>query len=289
MSNHAIAGVVSCTLPPLKNNNVEIIQRYTITPFGNLSSDASCVARIIEIHLLNKLRPEGEKLFALTGHTIPACEATVEEINILLSRCAILCRREEEEYAFRQREVSDTEGMLKRLSSSSTSISAAKGSRQSRVDRDDVERRYQSALTRQIEQQTRLNHFKALPGLLAEGVRHIGEGINWKILNTFTRMPAIPTGFMNTCRVPEIINAVQFITGALDELAMAVNKIIQLCTFPIDKYDLDNGGVNRTLAYREYYQSDNLLLRAIVCDKDYVDYIYNQKTFSKRKNKLFTH
>ncbi len=52
--------------------------------------------RIIEIYSLNKLRTNGEKLYSLTGLTVPDTEAVADEINLLLNRFTLVCRREEE-------------------------------------------------------------------------------------------------------------------------------------------------------------------------------------------------
>ncbi|MCS3600989.1 hypothetical protein M2371_000175 [Buttiauxella sp. BIGb0471] len=289
MNNLERSGEGLRTLPPLQNNTTDIIQRYTVIPFKETHSDAACVARIIEIHLLNKLRIDGKELFSLTGLTVPDCEATAEEINTLLSHCAVLCRREEEELAFRLREVNETEHLFQQASTGASSIADARNGSKSRADRADREHRYQSALTRKMEQQTRLNHIKSLPGLLAEEANYIEEGINKKLLNGFSRMARIPTGFLDAFRQAEIKNAADFIINALNELTEAVKKIIQLCTFPLDKYTANNGGVARALAYRDYYCANSYLLRAIISDRDYVEYVHDHKSISERKNKIFPH
>lgn len=84
-----------------------------------------------------------------------------------------------------------------------------------------------------------------------------------------------------TCRIPEVFtrrNDFLFIaadntSNAIRSLRLAVEDIIRKCTPPTDKYEINNGGVIKSQAYRHYYQADNDLLRAIVSADDYAKYI----------------
>ncbi|EJV7907189.1 hypothetical protein N7W83_004615, partial [Salmonella enterica] len=82
---------------PIKNEYVSVLGNYKVSPFKETHSDTACIVRIIEIFSLNKLRAKGEKLYSLTGLTVPDTEAVANEINLLLTRYAQLCRQEEEE------------------------------------------------------------------------------------------------------------------------------------------------------------------------------------------------
>ncbi|MGU4957463.1 hypothetical protein MAY27_01040 [Escherichia coli] len=92
-------------LASIKNEHVSVLDSYKVRSFKETHSDTACIVRIIEIYSLNKLRAKGEKLYSLTGLTVPDTETVANEINLLLSRYAQLCRQEEEELSFRQREV----------------------------------------------------------------------------------------------------------------------------------------------------------------------------------------
>ncbi|HDG1688535.1 TPA: hypothetical protein PFE28_004542, partial [Kluyvera cryocrescens] len=59
----------------LKSHNVSVLENYKVTPFKETHSDTACIVRIIEIFSLNKLRTNGEKLYSLTGLTVPDTEA----------------------------------------------------------------------------------------------------------------------------------------------------------------------------------------------------------------------
>lgn len=71
---------------PIKNEYVSVLGNYKVSPFKETHSDTACIVRIIEIFSLNKLRAKGEKLYSLTGLTVPDTEAVANEINLLLSR-----------------------------------------------------------------------------------------------------------------------------------------------------------------------------------------------------------
>lgn len=286
MNNLRLTEAASFALKFTKNNHVSKIQNYKVIPFKDTNSDAACIARIIEIFRLNKLRAEGETLFSLTGLTVPDTEAVADEINMLLTRCVKLCRHEEEELGYRQRTASEAESAMNQVHSA-RSISEVK-SRGSRTDRADAERRYQAALSRVAEQQTRVNHFRSLPGLLVGEAKHIGKGIDKKLLHSFPLSTYIPSNIVSAYQDPVIASAVRFITDALDEMTAVVRDIIKYCTPPTDRYELKNGGTLRALAYKEYYKAGNTLLRAIVTGEDYVNYLMEGNKFTERKERIFS-
>ncbi|EPE0712688.1 hypothetical protein [Vagococcus sp. WN89Y] len=286
MNNLLLQKGESLHLFALKSKSVSTIYNYKIIPFKDTNSDAACIARIIEIFRLNKLRAEGETLFSLTGLTVPDTEAVAEEINMLLTRCVKLCRHEEEELGYRQRTASEAESAMNQVHNA-RSISEVK-SRGSRTDRADAERRYETALGRVAEQQTRVNHFRSLPGLLVGEAKHIGKGIDKALLHSFPLSTYIPSNIVSAYQNPVIAGAVRFITDALDEVTKAVSDIIKCCTPPVDKYELNNGGMLRALAYKEYYKAGNTLLRAIVTGEDYVNYLMEGNKFAGRKERIFS-
>ncbi|MGC8170121.1 hypothetical protein ACP3WP_24375, partial [Salmonella enterica] len=69
-------------------------------------------------------------------------------------------------------------------------------------------------------------------------------------------------------------------TDALKSLSDSVSEIISRCSIPTDRYVLNNGGMARAMAYREYYRADNYVLRSVVSDRDYVEHVmkYNRVT-----------
>lgn len=288
MNNSMITGGFAHAIPSLKNNKVAILQAYKVIPFSESSSDSACMLRIIEIHTLNKLRREGEKLFSLTGLTIPNTEAVAGEINALISRSVVLCRREEEELFFRQREAGEAQAVLQQASGKSTSVSEARSRRGGSMERADAERRYQAVLTRQTEQQSRLELVRSLPGLLLAEAEYIGKDINIRLLNTFPRTLRIPLGVYEIFADNNMRSAVNIFTDSLNNVTKAIREIIELCSYPTDRYLLGNGGKVRAEAYREYYRAENALLRAIISDRDYADHTVNFRKNDELKNKLFS-
>lgn len=165
-------------LASIKNEHVSVLDSYKVSPFKESHSDTACIVRIIEIYSLNKLRAKGEKLYSLTGLTVPDTEAVANEINLLLSRYAQLCRQEEEELSFRQREVTNAEVAWKSTFSKTASVALLKPKRikTGHAERADAERCYHLAVSRLNEQHSRLSTIKLLPGVLADEVNYIGKG-----------------------------------------------------------------------------------------------------------------
>ncbi|HGO4278904.1 TPA: hypothetical protein ACXYR9_001935 [Klebsiella pneumoniae] len=276
-------------VPSVKSEYVSVINGYYVTPFGEGLNDACCIMRIIEINQLNKLRKKGAVLNSLTGLNIPEPEATAEEINLLLNHFSHICRKEEEELSFRQCELSKAEAVKKNAGSKSAgSIAEAMNKFPARATRAEAERCYNVAASRLAEQRDRLDMLRRIPGLLASEAEHIGKGIDKRLLHSYPVSQTIPVGFMSLINDAKITSGINFILEQLNALSKAVNEIVSLCSIPSDKYVLNNGGMARTLAYREYYKSDHELLRAIVTDRDYVEHAVKNNLAIEYKKKLFS-
>ncbi|MFM2888007.1 MULTISPECIES: hypothetical protein [Klebsiella pneumoniae complex] len=276
-------------VPSVKSEYVSVINGYYVTPFGEGLNDACCIMRIIEINQLNKLRKKGAVLNSLTGLTIPEPGATAEEINLLLNHFSHICRKEEEELSFRQREASSAEAIKKNAGSKSAgSIAEAMNKVPAGAARAEAERCYNIAASRLAEQRDRLYILRHIPGLLASEAEHIGKGIDKRLLHSYPVSQTIPVGFMSLINDAKITSGINFILEQLNALSKAVNAIVSLCSIPSDKYVLNNGGLARALAYREYYKSDHELLRTIVTDRDYVEHAVKNNLAIEYKKKLFS-
>ncbi|WP_260466681.1 hypothetical protein [Atlantibacter subterraneus] len=275
-------------IPSLKNDFASIILEYKTIPFNDKCSDAACIARIVEIFTLGKLRVQGARLTSLTGLIIPDTEADTEEINLLLMRCEKLCRTEENQFAVRNDAVTVTKAAMNSISGVSKSISEVRDRKFRGADRAEAERHYQTALSRLNHQKERLAYFKCLPGLLMHEAEFIGKGINLPLLHSFHSSVRIPVEPKSLLENLDISRAVQFITVELDKLVSAVNSIIKLCSPPTDRYELNNGGFIRAEAYREYFSADNNLLRAIISADEYVSSVLGSKKSYEQKKKFFS-
>lgn len=275
---------------PIKNVYVSVLGNYKASPFKETHSDTACIVRIIEIYSLNKLRAKGEKLYSLTGLTVPDTEAVANEINLLLTRYAQLCRLEEEELSFRQREVTNAEVAWKSTFSKNgvSSIAEAKTNKTGHAERADAERCYHLAVSRLNEQHSRLSTIKLLPGVLADEVNYIGKGVEKRLLNIFPQSSQIPADFISVFNDGDVVRDIKFITDALKSLSDSVSEIISRCSVPTDRYVLNNGGMARAMAYREYYRADNYVLRSVVSDRDYVEHVMKYNQVTEYKNKIFS-
>lgn len=287
MNNLQLEGAASLALQFTKSNYLAKIQNYKIIPFNDSNSDAACIARIIEIFTLNKLRAEGENLFALTGLVIPDTGAEAGEINMLLKRCIQLCRHEEEELGYRERAAAEAKVATKQVYTA-RSVAGMKNRGSHPVSRADAEYLYQAAQSRVEEQRKRVNHFRSLPGLLIEEAKRIGKGVDKPVLHSFPASLRVPAEITSSNQNPAISSAARFVMDTLDELVKAVHEIIKDCTPPSDRYALNNGGLLRVAAYKEYYRADNTLLRAVVTGEDYADYRLQCHKLTERKEKLFS-
>ncbi|WP_431612665.1 hypothetical protein [Enterobacter hormaechei] len=274
----------------IKNESTSIIDSYQVSIFKEQYGDSACIIRIIEIFMLNRLRPKGEKLRSLTGLTIPDTEATADEINLLMSRFEVICHREEEELSFRQKDVSSAEYALKNagLNVNSRTVSEIKNKNAVKGARDAYERQYHSAILRLKEQQTRISIFRGFGGMLLDEAEHIGKNFSKTYLNSFSRSLASPVEFINILSDAALIRDVRFIMDALCALDNAVDHILKCCTYPNDRYELERGGVRRTMAYREYYRTENAILRSVVSDREYAEYAVKFNQISEYKKKIFS-
>lgn len=279
--NHAVLS--------LKNENTAFIENYKVFNFNENGSELSCILRILEISKLNSMRKKGAILHSLTGLTIPEPEATAEEINLLLNHFSQICRKEEEELSFRQREASSAEAIKKNAGSKSAgSIAEAMNKVPARAARAEAERCCNVAASRLAEQRGRLDILRHIPGLLASEAEHIGKGIDKRLLHSYPASQNIPAGFRSVINDSKITLGINFMLEQLNSLSEAVNEIISLCSIPSDKYLLNNGGVARTFAYREYYNSEHGLLRAVITDRDYVEHVVKNNQAIEYKKKLFS-
>ncbi|EAB2145203.1 TPA: hypothetical protein ACW2OH_003275 [Salmonella enterica] len=289
MKNNLLLSGGEHALLSLKNENAAFIENYKIYNFNENGNDLSCLLRILEINKLNSMRKKGAILNSLTGLTIPEPEASAEEINLLLNNFSQICRKEEEELSFRQREASRAEAIKKNAGSKSAgSIAEAMNKVPAKAARAEAERCYNIAASRLADQRDRLDILRHIPGLLASEAEHIGKGIDKRLLHSYPASQNIPAGFLSVINDSKITSGINFILEQLNALSKAVNEIVSLCSIPSDKYVLNNGGMARALAYREYYKSDHVLLRAVVTDRDYVEHVVKNNLAIEYKNKLFS-
>lgn len=287
MNTHQLEGAVSLALKFSKSKSITKIQNYSVNKFDDANSDAACIARIVEIYSLNKLRHERDKLFALTGLVVPDTGAEACEINMLLKRCIELCHHEEEELGYRERAAAEAEAATKQVYTA-RSVAEMKNRGSHPVSRADAEYLYQAAQSRVEEQRERVKLFRSLPGLLVEEAKRIGKGVDRSVLHSFPVSQFIPAEITGSDQNPVISSAARFVRDALNELVEAVREIIKHCTPPSDMYALNNGGLQRVAAYKEYYRVDNSLLRAVVTAEDYVEYCLQGQKLTERKEKLFS-
>lgn len=289
MKNNPLSSGSNYALLPLKNESVAFIENYNICNFNEGGSDLSCILRILEINKLNTMRKKGAILHSLTGLAIPEPEVTAEEINLLLNHFSHICRKEEEELSFRQREVNTAEAVKTNAGSKSAgSIAEAMNKLPARAARAEAERCYNIAASRLTEQRDRLEMLRRIPGLLSSEAEHIGKGIDKRLLHSYPVSQNIPVGFMSVINDHAITSGINFILEQLNALAKAVNDIVSLCSIPSDRYVLNHGGIARTLAYRQYYNSEHGLLRAVVTDRDYVEHVVKNNLAIEYKKKLFS-
>ena len=124
--------------------------------------------------------------------------------------------------------------------------------------------------------------------MLIEEAEYIGKNIDRKLLNSFSRPLTSSVEFVNVLNNATLVRDARFIIDSLHALDNAVNHIIGCCTVSTDRYELDRGGVSRTLAYREYYRAENAILRSVVSDREYADHVVKFNQLSELKRKIFS-
>ncbi|HCH9280559.1 TPA: hypothetical protein NNU28_001784 [Salmonella enterica] len=255
------------SLPPLNDINMRIILSYTTAKFTEDKNDAGCMARLAEIFLLGQMRPLADKLKALTCVTLPLPDSSPEEINLLLERCAVIYKREAEEYDRCARESSRAKHALMAIKQPAQSVSDSRNRNKSSVR--DAEDTAQRAAINLSNQAGRVKDMLLLAGLLYDEAKTLSDSVD--INRCMPRASRIPEIF--TRRNEFLFIAAADTCNAIRSLRLAAEDIIRKCTPPTDKYEINNGGVIKSQAYRHYYQADNDLLRAIVSADDYAKYI----------------
>ena len=84
-----------------------------------------------------------------------------------------------------------------------------------------------------------------------------------------------------------LVRDVRFILDALCALDNAVEHILKCCAYPNDRYELERGGIGRTMAYREYYRAENAILRSVISDREYAEHAVKYNQLSQYKKKIF--
>ncbi|EIN3201273.1 hypothetical protein LOS58_004678 [Salmonella enterica] len=238
--------------------------------------------RLAEIFLLGQMRPLADKLMALTSVRLPEPDTTVEEINLLLERCAVIYNREVEEYDRSSREASRAEHALMMFKQPVQSVADSRSRNKTSLHsaEDDADR----AAAYKSQQGKRVNDMRGLTGLLYQEARRFGDAVD---INRFfpradnSLMPrAYPLPEIFTRRDEFLFIAAHDTCNAINSLRLAAEDIVRKCTppkqdtrSPIQRNNFSHVDIIKSQAYRHYYQADNDLLRAIVSADDYAKYI----------------
>ncbi|EBM7132008.1 hypothetical protein D3502_00610 [Salmonella enterica] len=262
------------SLPPLNDINMRVILSYTTAKFTEDKNDAGCMARLAEIFLLGQMRPLADKLKALTCVSLPLPDTSPEEINLLLDRCAVIYKREAEEYDRCARESSRAKHALMAIKQPAQSVSDSRNRNKSSVrDAEDTAERAAINLSNQAGL---VKDMHLLAGLLYDEAKTLSDSVD--INRCMPRGSRIPEMF--TRRNELLFIAAADTCNAIRSLRLAAEDIIRKCTppkqdsrSPIQRNNLSHDGMIKSQAYRHYYQADNDLLRAIVSADDYAKYI----------------
>ncbi|HAK0845862.1 TPA: hypothetical protein H1Q05_001437 [Salmonella enterica] len=255
------------SLPPIHDMNMRIILSYTTAKFTEDKNDAGCMERLAEIFLLGQMRPLADKLKALTSVSLPLPDTSPEEINLLLERCAVIYNREAEEYDRCERESSRAAHTLMALKQPAQSVTDSRNRNKSSVS--DAADAADRAAINLINQSGRVKDMRVLAGLLYDEAKTLSHSVD--INRCMPRASRIPEIF--TRRNEFLFIAAADTCDAVRSLRLAAEDIVRKCTPPTDKYEINNGGVIKSQAYRHYYHADNDLLRAIISADDYAKYI----------------
>lgn len=263
------------SLPPMKDNNMQIILSYSSSKYRQNGSDAAFISRIAEIFLLGKMRPLAENLKALTGINIPAPDTSAEEINHLLERCDAIYNREMEECDRCEREASKAEHAFMVIKKPAQSVSDSLSRSKHAIHA--AENNAELTASRLINQKKRVADIKGLNGLLYHEANALCDEVDIKrCAPQVSRIPAVCTR-----RGELLFDTAADTCNSIDSLKQAANDIVQKCTPPTDKYEIAHNGIIKSQAYRHYYQYDNDLLRAIVSADEYAKYIAEFGWFTK--------
>ncbi|MBD2813307.1 hypothetical protein ID850_00715 [Xenorhabdus sp. Flor] len=268
-----------------KDENLSYIFNYKFIPFEENGKDTGFMIRTIELYKLAKMKDSIKKFTELTGFNFDNLIPSVEEIKLLIKRgrsvvsnYSNLPEKEEAELKSMVDILSNAQsGKIKNPNSYSISNRAWITDMHHAVERK----------KNSIEnEKSKLEKMNGLYGLLYPVIEWLlsekEKEFRKELLETIPRK----TGYLNSLLSNmnwDHSQPCKFIISATDELERCINKVINQCTAPKDKYTSRHTPVYKNDYYRFYYRKENDHLKHVLTADEYVNAMVNAKNRTQDK------
>ncbi|CDM92061.1 hypothetical protein [Xenorhabdus bovienii] len=262
-----------------KDENLSYIFNYKFIPFEENGKDTGFMIRTIELYKLAKMKDSIKKFTELTGFNFDNLIPSVEEIKSLIKRGRSVVSGYSK---FPEKEEAELKSLVDILNNAqngkiSKPTSYHLSTRVWITDMHHSVERKEDSIKRE---KGKLEKMNGLYGLLYPVIEWLFSekttGFKKELLESIPRetvylnalLSEMDWGYSQPCKL---------IISAMDELERCINKIINQCATPIDKYTLRHTPVYQSDCYKFYYRKENHHLKNILSADEYVDAMVNAK------------
>ncbi|GAB7204668.1 hypothetical protein [Dickeya oryzae] len=269
--------------------SMNIIAAYVSIPFETDHGDGGFAIRVIEIYRLFKMERLLAEFEMLTGYGAPWYRCDAEEINALVERGTAICDAARQASQEAEREKAQCESLLTNLSQGA--FDAAKW----RMSLKEALRQSQDKVLRAKDNAERarlmVNARQGLLGLLRPVVEDmLNKRIKVLRNKVMEQLPIIelPAYTYQVSLHPSGLEEKSHISAwkTMDALQSAIQKVVNHCRTPTNKYELNHHGVEKAELCRCYYSADGELFRQLMPVADYVDSMLPGKVAFSKKQRL---
>lgn len=268
---------------------LNVISAYQPVPFEPKYGDGGYAIRIIEIYRLFKMERSLAELETLTGYNMPSYMCDPDEINFLIERGTVICEAAQEA-------VNEAhQGVLRYGGEADNPNHNVLDTRQGLVSMKEALRQLQVQRQRAEDNHEKAKLiYQARQGLLSL-LRPVVEAMLKKNIKGFMNkvMEKLPVASLPAYayRMDSYSNGLSskphiYAWSKMDELQKAVEEILKKCRHPIEKYELNNNGIEKSELCRLYYGHEGELFRQLMPVNDYVELMIEVVKEEKYKNSM---
>ncbi|AOR61921.1 hypothetical protein [Pectobacterium wasabiae] len=268
---------------------LNVISAYQPVPFEPKYGDGGYAIRIIEIYRLFKMERSLAELETLTGYNMPSYMCDPDEINFLIERGTAICEAAQEA-------VNEAhQGVLRYGGEADNPNHNMPYTRQGLISMKEALRQLQVQRERALDNYERAKLiYQARQGLLGL-LRPVVEAMLKKNIKGFMNkvMEKLPVASLPAYayRMDSYSNGLSsqshiYAWSAMDELQKAVEEIFKKCRHPIERYELNNNGIEKSELCRLYYGHEGELFRQLMPVNDYVELMIEMVKGEKYKNRM---
>ncbi|MEI7408009.1 hypothetical protein [Pectobacterium aroidearum] len=268
---------------------LNIISAYQPVPFEPKYGDGGYAIRVIEIYRLFKMERSLSELETLTGYNMPSYRCDPDEINFLIERGTAICGAAQEAVNEAHQGVLRYGGEADNpnyhaLDTHQGLVSMKEALRQLHVQRQRAEDNHEKA---KLIYQARQGLLGLLRPVVEAMLKKNIKGFMSKVMEKLPiaslpayayRMDSYSNGLSSQSHI--------YAWSKMDELQKAVEEILKLCRYPIDKFELNRNGIAKAELCRLYYGHEGELFRQLMPVNEYVELMIEAVNTEQDKNRM---